>query len=154
MQKVVLVVFLVTLGLFSVAHAAPPSEEDPCSAPFWFEYTGDGLVGELTVELRAATDVVHKDNYFLKLLDKDGKAIGYIKLLAKSGEEFTTVYDFEEPISAASIRKVELFSLQKDVDMQWMRVSGKVGDETYVFFDHECPGMVIGPGGCKRMRIH
>jgi hypothetical protein len=133
--------------------AALAQEPNPCSAPFWEPYDGDALVAGLTVSLRANTVVTEDDTFFLKLLGAKDKTLGYIKLTIPEDETGVVVYEFAEPIAAKAIREIELFSPELSVNMTWMRVTGELDGEEYVFFDHECPGVVIGPGGCKRMRV-
>jgi len=136
-----------------LASAALAQEQKPCTAPFWEPYNGDALVSELTVQLTAKTVVTEDDKFFLKLLGAKDKALGYIKLTIPEDETGVVIYEFAEPIPAKAIREIELFSTELSVNMTWMQVTGELDGEEYVFFDHECPGVVIGPGGCKRMRI-
>ncbi|HES57822.1 MAG TPA: hypothetical protein ENO21_00145 [Firmicutes bacterium] len=151
---IVLLLFLLIAAAPAVAAAAEgPSPDNPCACTFWTPASGSGELHSLEITLEANTVVTDKDKYFLKLVDRDGKPVYYIRLTIPEEGKNTVALNFEPPLKASQPYMAVLFSPEKDVAMIYLRVTGDVDGEEHVYFDHGCTGITIGPGGCKYMEL-
>lgn len=146
-------VLLLAVGVPTLAAAAP-TPENPCSCTYWTPASGSGELTSMTVTLEASTVVTADDRYFLKLVDRQGRPVYYIRLTIPEGGKNTVEVDFEPPLTANQPYMAVLFCPDKDIAMTYLKVVGKVEGQDVVYFDYGCAGVVIGPGGCKYMELH
>lgn len=154
---------LVSLSLILLLIAAVPptafgangsNSDNPCSCTFWNPTSSTGELHAMQVLLEADTTVTSEDNYFLKLVDRQGHPVYYIKLTIPEEGKNDIRIRFEPPLKANQPYMAVLFSPTKNVKMTSLKVTGKVDDQEYVYFDHGCTGITIGPAGCKYMELH
>lgn len=153
------VMFLSLIVLLAVAAppcalgADGPSPDNPCSCTFWSPNSGGGELHSMQVLLESETVVTNEDKYFLKLVDRQGKAVYYIRLTIPEEGKNDIRVRFEPPLKANQPYMAVLFSPEKNIAMTYLKVTGKVDNEEHVYFDHGCTGITIGPAGCKYMEL-
>jgi len=156
MRSVVDLSVILLLGaacpLFSLA-ADGPNPDNPCSCTFWAPTSSTAELHSMQVLLEASTTVTSEDQYFLKLVDRQGKPVYYIKLTIPEEGKNDIRITFDPPLKANQPYMAVLFSPRKSVAMKYLKVTGKVDDQEYVYFEHGCTGITIGPGGCKYMEL-
>jgi len=130
-----------------------PAPANPCSCTYWTPTSGSGELTSMTITLEASTVVTTEDRYFLKLVDRQGKSVYYIRLTIPEGGKNEVQVTFDPPLTANQPFMGVLFCPDKDIAMTYLKVTGQVSGEEVVYFDYGCAGVVIGPGGCKYMEL-
>ena len=149
-----LLVVVVSLAAWAAAYASGPSPDNPCSCTFWNPTSSSAEVKALVIDLVAKDAVANSDMYFLKLVDKEGDVVHYVKLSIGKDGKGKVVYKFDDDVPASRLYMAVLFRPKVDVHMLDMKVVGKLADKSEsVFFDHACEGVVVGPGGCVKMEL-
>jgi hypothetical protein len=119
----------------------------------WHAYCGCDMLTGLCISLEADWCDGTAGPLLLVLRDGNYDAIAAIELAGPIEGYYAMEYTFAEPIKADSVVEAVLINETDDpVTLNWMMVYGYFecwGGWTY--FDHACPGAVIGPGGCPRM---
>lgn len=148
-----LILLIAAAAPTTVPAADGPDPNNPCACTFWSPNSGSGMLSSMTIVLEAETAVAADESYFLKLVDRDGKAVQYIKLTIPESGKNTITVNFEPELKASQPFMAVLFSPKKSIAMTYLQVTGMVDGEEHVYFDHGCTGITIGPGGCKYMEL-
>jgi hypothetical protein len=124
----------------------------PCACDEWNTYCGCGSLTGLCISLRAACNDGTAAPVFLVLRDSRMNELATIELSAPIEGYYQTTYTFEEPLDATAPVEALLLNDNEDtVTLEWLSVTGLLQCGSFTYFDHACPGVVIGQGGCPRM---
>ncbi len=136
--------------------AAQPSCDTSCAMPCacdeWNAYCGCGMLTGLCINLQAACNDGTAAPVYLVLRDSRMNELATIELGAPIDGYYQMTYTFDEPLDATAPTEALLLNDSDDtVTLEWLQVTGLMQCGSFTYFDHACPGVVIGQGGCPRM---
>lgn len=120
-----------------------------CKCPSFTHYTGTAELTGLRIEaegVSTASDEMH-------LLLRDVKMRKVADITLDGPHNGKQEYDYEITMPGTDFEMAVLVNnTNKDVKMTFLRITGVMSDGSeFVYFEQECPGVVIGQGGCPRM---
>ena len=68
---------------------------------------------------------------------------------------YNMTYTFDTPVAASSLGEAVLINETDDpTTVTSLRLVGMDACFSWTYIDHTCPGVVVGPGGCKRVVVY
>ena len=120
-----------------------------CKCPSFTHYTGTANLVGVRVEAEGvsnATDQLH-------LLLRDAKMHVVADIVLQGPHNGKQEYDYELALPAADLEMAVLSNqTSTNVKLTNLRITGVLDDGTeFLYFEKECPGIVISQAGCPRM---
>jgi hypothetical protein len=127
--------------------------EARCSCSEFHRYQGSAELKSFHVIIKAESSCAK--GLKLALRNDRGRKVCEIALDGPHAGEQTFDMQLETPCPAMSIRQAVLInSTSNDVKITYMKVTGILSDGEFMYFEKECPGVVIGGQGCPRMVLY
>jgi hypothetical protein len=127
----------------------------PCACSEWNTYCGCGMLTSVCINLEASCCDGAAGPVYLVLRDKRMNTLASIELAGPLEGYYQISYDFETPLDAtAPVEALLLNDSEDTLTLQWLKVTGLLECGSFTYFDHACPGVVIGQGGCPRMVLY
>lgn len=127
--------------------------EARCSCSEFHRYKGSAELSSFHVVIKAESSCAK--GFSLLFRDDRGRRAMEVALDGPHAGELTYEVRLVAPIPAASIRQAVLINhTANDVKITYMKVTGGLSDGEFVYFEKECPGVVIGANGCPRMVLY
>jgi hypothetical protein len=126
----------------------------PCACQAWQDYCGCGTVSSLCISITACEGTAGPLK--LQLRNPANETVVVVELPGPIEGYYNYTYTFETPVDAALLAEATLINDTEDpATLTSLRVVGMDGYcFNWVYVDHTCPGVLVGPGGCKRMVIY
>jgi hypothetical protein len=151
----ILVVLAFPLLAWAECTDCPGSGKDHsrCSCSEFHRYRGNAELNSFHVVIKAESSCA--TGFTLLFRDERGRRAREIALNGPHAGEQSYDVLIENPIPAMAIRQAVLINnTSNDVKITYMKITGGLSDGDFVFFEKECPGVVIGPKGCPRMVLY
>ena len=120
-----------------------------CKCPSFTHYDGGANLVGVRVEATGESRAV--DELHLLLRDMRMRVVADIELTGPHSGDQEWDYVLEVPEGALKMA-VLVNNSNSNVAMTFLRITGIMDDgSAFMYFEQECPGVVIGQGGCPRM---
>ena len=127
--------------------------EARCSCSEFHRYQGSAELQAFHVVIKAESNCAK--GFALAFRNDRGRKVCELALNGPHAGEQAFDLHLETTVPAASIRQAVLInSTSNDVKITYMKVTGILSDGEFVYFEKECPGVVIGAQGCPRMVLY
>lgn len=121
-----------------------------CACNEFHRYHGSAELTSLHVMIKAESDCVK--GFALAMRNDRGRMVCEIPLTGPHSGDQAFDLQLKAPCSAETIRQAVLINnTSNSVKITYMKITGQLTDGEFVFFEKECPGVVIGAKGCARM---
>lgn len=148
-----LLVFAVPLFAWAECTDCPDAAKERCSCSEFHRYTGDAQLAGINVSIKAES--ASTDDLTLLIRDDYGHKVAMIPLTGPHNGEHVYSFKLTTDVAASSIRQAVLVNnSDNDVKISYMLLTGIITGGEFVYFEKECPGVVIGANGCQRMVLY
>lgn len=127
--------------------------EARCACSEFHRYKGNADLNAFHVAIKAESSCAK--GFSLLFRDDRGRKVWELALDGPHAGEQSYEVKLAASFPAASIRQAVLINnTANDVKITYMKVTGGLSDGEFVYFEKECPGVVIGAKGCPRMVLY